>query len=112
MDPDPGGDEAVLPAGTNLVLPSRPGRHCFLVVEGVAVIEWPDGTTSRHGPGSLIGAADANGRPEPLSDVTVRLESPARLLVYETERLAALIDSDSAARAAWQAARAQPRSDA
>lgn len=102
------GAEAVLPAGTNLALPSRPGRHCYLVLEGVVVIEWPDGTTSRLSGGSFIGGADADGRPEPIGDVTIRLESHARILVYQTEHLAALIDVDREARAAWQAMRSQP----
>ena len=104
------GDEAVLPAGTKLAIPSRPGRHCYLVLEGVVVIEWPDGAMSRLGAGSLVARANADGRPEPLSDVTIRLESHARILVCETERLAALIETDSEARAAWLAVGRQLRS--
>ena len=81
------------------------------MLDGVAVVEWPDGTTSHLGCGSFITGSDADGRPEPLNNVAVRLESHARILVCETEQLAALIDSDSEARAAWQAMRAQSRSD-
>ena len=105
------GDEAVLPAGTNLVIPTRPGRHCYLVLDGVAIIEWPDGTTSRVGSGSFIAGVDADGRPKPLSDVTVRLESHGRILVCEPDRLAAVIDSDSDARAASLAMPPQPGSE-
>ena len=82
-------------AGVRAPRPTPAVAHC-----------WGSGsrTTTRPRP-------DPDCRPEPLSIVTVRLESHARILVCEAERLVAFIDTDSEARAAWQAMPPQPRGD-
>lgn len=50
----------------------------------------------------FAGPVDADGRPLPLSGVTVQLATHARMLVIDARRLAVLIDSDPAAAAAWR----------
>ena len=97
----PAGDEAVLPAGTCLVHPARRGRLCFLLLDGAAVVEYRSGARTRLASGSFIGAADPDGRPSPLSDVTVRLATNSRVVVFDASRLAALLDTDETARGAW-----------
>ena len=54
------------------------------------------------GAGSFVGLVDADGRPLPLSGLTVQLATHSRVLVIDARRLAVLIDSDPAAAAAWQ----------
>ena len=44
----------------------------------------------------------ADGRPLPLSGLTVKLATHSRVLVIDARRLAVLIDSDPAAAAAWR----------
>jgi hypothetical protein len=98
---DAAGDEAVLPAGTCLSHPARPGRLCFLLIDGAAVVQYRSGATTRVASGSFIGTADPEGRPSPLSDVTVRLARDSRVMVFDVGRLAALLVADETARGAW-----------
>jgi hypothetical protein len=96
------GGEAVLPAGSRLTDGDRPGRHCFLLIEGSAVAQ-RDGEPPEPVPsGTFVGSADAGGMPNPPAGVTVRLVTPARVLVLDTDRLAALIDADPAIADLWR----------
>jgi CRP-like cAMP-binding protein len=101
------GDEAVLPAGSRLCDESRPGRQCFVIIEGEAVIE-QDGSRLRHlASGEFVGDFGPDGRPLPPSGVTVRLLISSRVLVLDSIRLAALLESEPAL-AAWRAAISRP----
>jgi CRP-like cAMP-binding protein len=96
------GGEAVLPAGSSLADRQRPGRHCFLLIEGSALAERDGEPAEAVTSGTFIGFADRTGLPVPPAGVTVRLVTPARVLVLDTERLAALIDADPAIAALWR----------
>lgn len=96
------GDEAVLPAGIRLADEGRPGRRCFVLVEGTATVESSGSRLRELGPGAFVGRVDAAGRPLPPCGLTVRLSAQARVLVIDAARLAVLIDSDPAAAAAWR----------
>ena len=100
---DAAGDEAMLPPGTCLAHPARPGRLCFLLLDGAAEVEHQSGAITHLAAGSFIGAADADGRPMPLTDVTIRLAQNSRVVVFDVGRLAALLDADETARCAWYA---------
>ena len=96
------GGEAVLPAGSRLADGERSGRNCFLLIEGSAVAE-QDGQPAQPLPtGTFVGSADQAGLPAPPAGVTVRLVTPARVLVLDTDRLAALIDADPAIADLWR----------
>jgi hypothetical protein len=96
------GDEAILPAGIRLVDEARPGRQCFVLIEGTATVE-SDGTRlSDLGAGAFVGVVGHGGRPLPPSGLTVQLATRSRVLVIDAERLAVLIDSDPAAAATWR----------
>jgi CRP-like cAMP-binding protein len=95
------GDEAVLPAGSRLADEERPGRQCFVIIDGRAAVE-RDGSLLRSlGSGDFVGEVDDAGGPLPPAGVTVRLETRARVLVIDSARLAALIDAEPALAAAW-----------
>lgn len=95
-------DEAVLPAGIRLVDETRPGRRCFLLLEGSATVEAAGTRLSQLHAGAFIGSADPSGRPLPPSGLTVRLATRSRVLVIDAGRLAVLIDSDPVTAAAWR----------
>ncbi|HUC55753.1 MAG TPA: cyclic nucleotide-binding domain-containing protein [Streptosporangiaceae bacterium] len=96
------GGEAMLPAGSRLADAGRTGRHCFLLVEGSAVVE-KDGQQAEPLPeGTFVGSADGEGLPQPPAGVTVRLVTPARVLVLDKDRLAALIDSEPVIADLWR----------
>jgi len=96
------GDEAVLPAGTRLVDEARPGRQCFVIIEGAATVEAAGNWLPDLGAGAFVGSVDDAGRPGPPGGFTVRLLTRSRVLVIDAMRLAALVDSDLAAGAAWR----------
>ena len=96
------GDEAILPAGVRLVDEGHPGRQCFALVEGTAAVEVAGARVRELGPGDFVGSVDHAGLPSPPEGITVWLESRSRVLIIDTGRLAALIDSDPAAAAAWR----------
>jgi hypothetical protein len=96
------GDEAMLPAGIRLVDEARPGRQCFVLIEGTATVEAAGNRLRELGAGAFVGLVDQAGRPLPPAGVTVRLESRSRVLVIDAGRLSVLIDSDPAAAAAWR----------
>ena len=96
------GDEAVLPPGIRLADESRPGRQCFVLIEGRATVESAGNRLRELGAGSFVGLVDADGRPLPLAGLTVQLATHSRVLVIDARRLAVLIDSDPAAAAAWR----------
>jgi|SRR5579875_3267913 len=107
------GDEALLPAGVRIVTGTRPGRQCFLLIEGAAVLERADAPAAELGAGAFVGAVDQAGRPAPPTGIAVRLVARSRVLVIDAGRLAALVDADPAAAAAWAAlARAAARDSA
>jgi hypothetical protein len=96
------GDEAVLPAGSRLSDEARPGRQCFVLLEGAATVE-------RHGrklctlpSGAFVGHLGADGRPLPPSGITVRLDIRSLVLVLDAARLAALLDAEPAWAGAWR----------
>ena len=93
----------MLPAGIRLADESRPGRQCFVLIEGsrprsrrreTGSASWARGRSSAWW--------TADGRPLPLSGLTVQLATHSRVLVIDARRLAVLIDSDPAAAAAWR----------
>jgi D-serine deaminase-like pyridoxal phosphate-dependent protein len=96
------GDEAVMPAGSCLTRDSRPGRHCYVILEGRAAAEVSGRPVLDLAAGSYIGSVDQAGRPVPPVGITVRLCTPARVLVFEDVRLAALIEADPRAAGAWR----------
>jgi hypothetical protein len=96
------GDEAILPAGIRLADEHRPGRQCFVLIEGAATVEVAGRRLRELAPGSFVGSVDQAGGPGPATGVTVRLESRSRVLVLDPRRLASLIDADPAAAAAWR----------
>ena len=96
------GDEAILPAGVQLVDEGHPGRRCFALIEGTAAVEVAGARVRELGPGDFVGSVDHAGLPSPPEGITVRLESRSRVLIIDTGRLTALIDSDPAAAAAWR----------
>jgi CRP-like cAMP-binding protein len=93
----------VLPAGTRLADEAVPGRQCFALLEGAALMEAAGQVVAELGPGSLIGDVDQAGLPAPPSDVTVRLTTSSRVLVFDAMRLAAFIAGDQDAATAWRA---------
>jgi hypothetical protein len=95
------GDEAVLPAGTRLADEARPGRQCFVIIDGTATVEAAGQRVRDLSAGAFVGSVDRAGRPAPPGGLTVRLLTRSRVLVIDAMRLAALIDSDPAAAAAW-----------
>jgi hypothetical protein len=97
------GGEAVLPAGSRLADEARAGRHCFLLVEGVAVAEEAGRPVARLTSGTFVGSTDQAGRPVPPAGLTVRLATQGRVLVLDVERLIALIEGDPAVAELWQA---------
>jgi hypothetical protein len=96
------GDEAVLPAGTRLADEARPGRQCFVIIDGAAAVEAAGQRVRDLGAGAFVGSVDRAGRPAPPGGLTVRLLTRSRVLVIDAMRLAVLIDSDQAAAAAWR----------
>jgi CRP-like cAMP-binding protein len=106
------GDEAILPAGVRLTDEDRPGRQCFLLIEGAATVETAGRRIDGLAAGAFVGSADAAGRPLPPEGITVRLVSRCRVLVLDSRRLAALVDCDAAASAAWRLIRGMPETAA
>jgi hypothetical protein len=102
------GDEAILPAGIRLADESRPGRQCFVLIEGSATVEVAGNRLRELGAGTFVGLLDQRGRPLPPSGLTVQLATRSRVLVIDAERLAVLIDSDPAAAAVWRKVSQQP----
>lgn len=101
------GDEAVLPAGSRLCDETRAGHQCFVILEGAAVVE-RDGSRLRSvASGEFVGSFGRDGRPQPPSGVTVRLQISSRVLVIDSARLAALIEAEPAL-AAWRASIRSP----
>jgi hypothetical protein len=96
------GDEAVLPAGACLAHEAMRGQQCYAILQGEATAE-VDGLPLVDLPaGSFVGSLGPAGRPAPPSGVTVRVRTPARVLVFQAARLAAYIDVDPRAAAAWR----------
>jgi hypothetical protein len=96
------GDEAVMPAGSCLTHDSRPGRLCYVILEGRAAAEVSGRPVLDLAAGSYIGSVDRAGRPIPPAGVTVRLRTPGRVLVFEAARLAAAVEADPRAADAWR----------
>lgn len=96
------GGEAVLPAGMRLADERRPSRCCYVMMDGTATVEVAGNRLGELGAGAFIGQVDARGYPLPARGLTLRLATPARVLVIEPERLAALIETDPAAADAWR----------
>ncbi len=95
------GDETVLPAGCRLTDERRPGRYCFLLLDGAAVAESAGRPLATFSAGSFIGSLDDDGRPSPLLGITVRVIEPVHVMVLDARRLAALLSSDRVLAAAW-----------
>lgn len=102
---DPAGDEAVLPAGTVLADRAVAGRQCYRILEGTAALQADSGAQVELAGGSFIGSADHRGLPAAPAGLTVRLVTPARVMVFDAARLTALIETDEDAAASWHALR-------
>ena len=103
------GDEAILPAGIRLADETRPGRRCFVLIDGTATVEAAGTRLGELGAGAFVGSVDAGGRPVPPAGLTVQLATRSRVLVIDAARLAAAIDADPAAAAAWRASLTRAR---
>ena len=57
------GDEAILPAGIRLADEDRPGRQCFVLIEGTATVEAAGNRLRELGAGSFVGLVGQGGRP-------------------------------------------------
>ena len=101
------GDEAVLPAGSRLCDETRPGHQCFVILAGAAVIEQAGTRLRSLAAGEFVGDLGHDGRPLSPARVTVRLLVSSRVLVLDSVRLGALIETEPAL-AAWYAAVAAP----
>lgn len=95
------GDEAVLPAGSRLCDEERPGRQCFVILEGAASVQQNGCTLRTLSDGAFVGQVGADGRPLPPAGVTVRLDIRSRVLVLDPARLAALLDGEPRLTGAW-----------
>jgi CRP-like cAMP-binding protein len=96
------GDEARLPPGIRLVDEARPGKQCFVLLEGAATVEAGGDRIRELDPGAFVGLVDSSGRPVPPSGLTVQLTAHSRVLVIDAKRLVMIIDSNPAAAAAWR----------
>lgn len=96
------GDEAVLPPGSRLADETRPGRQCFVLLEGAATVEAAGTRLRELSAGAFVGSVDLAGRPQPPAGLTIRLVTRSRVLVIDAGRLSVLIDADPAAAAAWR----------
>lgn len=92
----------MLPAGTRLADEARPGRQCFVIIDGTAAVEAAGQRVRDLGAGAFVGSVDPAGRPAPPGGLTVRLLTRSRVLVIDAMRLATLIDSDPVVAAAWR----------
>jgi hypothetical protein len=97
----PAGSETILPARCRLADEHRPGRYCFLLLDGSAVAEAGGVPLATFSAGSFIGSLDERGRPSPLHGITVRMIGQAHALVLDARKLAVLLDSDRALAIAW-----------
>jgi len=97
----PAGSETILPAGCRLADEHRPGRYCFLLLDGSAAAESRGHPLATFSAGSFIGSLDDRGCPSPLHGITVRAIEPAHALVLDARKLAVLLDSDRVLAAAW-----------
>jgi hypothetical protein len=95
------GDETVLPVGCRLTDERRPGRYCFLLLDGAAVAEVAGQHIATFSAGSFVGSLDDCGGPSPLPGITVRVIEPVHVLVLDARKLAMLLDSDRALFGAW-----------
>jgi hypothetical protein len=95
------GSETILPAGCRLTDEHRPGRYCFLLLDGSAQAEVGGQQLATFSAGSFVGSLDDRGRPSPLSGITVRVTEPAHALVLDARKLARLLDCDRVLAAAW-----------
>jgi hypothetical protein len=102
---DPAGDEAVLPAGTVLADRAVASRQCYRILEGTAAAHAEGGAQAELTVGSFIGSADHRGLPAAPAGLTVRLLTPARIIVFDPARLTSLIEADQDAAASWHALR-------
>jgi hypothetical protein len=73
------------------------------ILDGVAAVRAGDGRVAHLPAGSFTGSVDCRGPPAAPGPLTVRLVTPARIVVFDPARLAALIEADGQAAAAWQA---------
>lgn len=96
------GDEAVLPAGSRLADEERPGRQCFVILEGAATIERHGSKLRALSSGAFVGHVGTDGRLLPPSGITVRLATRSRVLVLDAARLAALLDAEPGWAGAWR----------
>jgi CRP-like cAMP-binding protein len=92
----------MLPAGSRLADQDRPGRQCYVIIDGRAAVERAGAQLRSLGSGDFVGDVDPAGGPLPPAGVTVRLETRARVLVIDSARLAALIEAEPALVAAWR----------
>ncbi len=97
----PAGEVMALPASCRLADEHRPGRYCFLLLDGSAVAQAGGCVIATFSAGSFVGSLDDQGRPSPLAGMTVRLVTPASAVVLDARRLAVLLESDRVLAGAW-----------
>lgn len=83
-------DEIDVPAGAILTRQGRPGRECFVVVDGEASVIVDRHVIARVGPGTILGEMALLDR-QPRS-ATVRAETPMRLLVFSPGAFGGALD--------------------
>jgi CRP-like cAMP-binding protein len=89
-------DEADMPTGSILIQEGKPGRECFLVVDGEADVTLRGQYLERVGPGDFVGEMallDASPR-----SATVTAVTPMRVLVMDPGNFASLISQPAVSR--------------
>jgi CRP/FNR family transcriptional regulator, cyclic AMP receptor protein len=82
-------DEIEMPAGRTLAVEGRPGRECFVIADGEAVVTLHGDEIARLGPGDVFGEmALIDHGPR---SATVRAESPMRLFVLDPRNFSTLL---------------------
>ena len=82
-------DEIQMPAGRVLASEGRPGRECFVIAEGEAVVTLDGEELARLGPGEFFGEMaliDQGPR-----SATVTAETPMRLFVLDPRSFSTLL---------------------
>lgn len=82
-------DEIEMPAGRTLAVEGRPGRECFVIADGEAVVTLQGDEIAHLGPGDVFGEmALIDHGPR---SATVRATSPMRLFVLDPRNFSTLL---------------------
>jgi CRP/FNR family transcriptional regulator, cyclic AMP receptor protein len=89
-------NEIDVSAGTVLIREGDPGRECFVIENGTATVQLPEGEAKTMGPGEVFGElALLDQAPR---SATVTAETEMRLLVLNAREFATLIDDHPSVR--------------